>query len=145
MTVVYRQAGLADLEILTAFNAGLQRDQGSPQPLAEAALRQRLAGWLSHGEYQAILAERDDQPVGYALYRLEDDRIFLRHLYVAPAARRQGLGRAFYGHLRDQLWPAGQPVQLNVLASNAPGQAFWRALGFAAFSLTLQQPPPGTH
>jgi hypothetical protein len=37
MTVVYRQAGLADLEVLTGFNAGLQRDQGSPQPLAEAA------------------------------------------------------------------------------------------------------------
>lgn len=145
MMVVYRQAGLADLELLTGFNAGLQRDQGSPQPLAEAALRQRMAGWLSHNEYQAIVAERAGVPVGYGLYRMEDDRIFLRHLYIAPVERRQGLGRAFYGHLRDRLWPADQPVQLNVLACNARGQDFWRALGFEVFSLTLQQSPPGTH
>jgi len=32
MTVVYRQASLADLDVLTGFNAGLQRDQGGPQP-----------------------------------------------------------------------------------------------------------------
>lgn len=145
MTVVYRQAEVEDLEVLTGFNAGLQRDQASPQPLAEVALRQRLADWLSNGTYQGIVAERDGQPLGYALYCLEDDRIFLRHLYVVPAARRQGLGRAFYGHLRDRFWPADRPVQLNVLASNARGQAFWRALGFEAVSLTLQQPPAGIH
>lgn len=145
MTVVYRQAGLADLEVLTGFNAGLQRDQGSLQPLAEAALRQRLADWLNDGDYQAILAEKDGRPVGYALYRLEDERIFLRHLYVVPGARRQGLGRAFYDHLREQLWPADRPVQLNVLASNARGQDFWHALGFEAFSLTLQQWPAHPH
>lgn len=145
MTVVYRQAGLSDIEVLTHFNAGLQRDQDSPQPLAEAALRQRLADWLSEGTYQGVVAERDGHPLGYALYCLEDDHIFLRHLYVVPAARRQGLGRAFYGHLRDRLWPADRPVQLNVLASNARGQAFWRALGFEAFSLTLRQSLAGTH
>ena len=145
MTVVYRSAGLAELEVLTGFNAGLQRDQGSPQPLAEPALRQRLADWLSAGTYQAIVVERDGQPLGYALYCLEADRIFLRHLYVVPAARRQGLGRAFYEHLRDRLWPADRPVQLNVLADHASGQAFWRALGFEAFSLTLQQARPGAH
>lgn len=139
MTLVYRQAGLADLKVLTDFNAGLQCDQGSPQPLAEAALRQRLADWLSKGDYQAILAERDGRPVGYALYRLEDERIFLRHLYVVPAARRQGLGRAFYRHLQDEVWPAGWPVQLNVLAANSRGQAFWTAMGFETYCLTLRQ------
>jgi len=140
MTVVYRQASLADLEVLTGFNnAGLQRDQGSPQPLAEAALRQRMADWLSRGDYQAILAERDGQPLGYGLYRLEDTVIFLRHLYVVPEVRRQGLGRAFYRHLRNDLWPAGWPVQLKVLAANKHGQAFWAALGFETYSLTLRQ------
>ncbi|GAC1036841.1 hypothetical protein thsps117_15980 [Pseudomonas sp. No.117] len=131
--------------MLTGFNAGLQRDEGSPQPLGEAALRQRLADWLSRGEYQAILVERDGQPLGYALYRLETARIYLRHLYVAPEARRQGLGRAFFGQLRDRLWPADLPVQLNVLAGNQTGRAFWAALGFAPFSLTLQRPPTGAH
>jgi len=139
MTVVYRPASLADLELLTGFNAGLQRDQGSPQPLAEAAIHQRMADWLRRAEYQAILAERGGQPLGYALYRLEDQLIFLRHLYVAPEARRQGLGRAFYHHLRDERWPAGWPVQLNVLAGNSRGQAFWTALGFETYSLTLRQ------
>ena len=105
--------------------------------------RRRLADWLSDGSYQGLVAERDGHPLGYALYRLEDDRIFLRHLYVAPEARRQGLGRALYGHLRDRLWPADRPVPLKVLASNVSGQVFWRALGFEAFSLTLQQSPPG--
>ncbi|HAC68142.1 GNAT family N-acetyltransferase [Pseudomonas oryzihabitans] len=141
MPIIYRQAGLEDLEVLTGFNAGLQRDEGSPRPLAETALRHRLAGWLIDGTYQAVLAEQDGLPLGYALYRLQETSIFLRHLYVAPQARRQGLGRAFYGHLRHQLWPTDWPVQLNVLAGNRAGQAFWAALGFETFSLTLQQPP----
>ncbi len=145
MTLVYRPASLADLELLTRFNADLQRDQGSPQPLAEAALRQRLADWLSRGEYQAVLAERDGQSLGYALYRLEEAAIFLRHLYVAPEARRQGLGRAFYRHLREHLWPAAWPVRLDVLATNRRGQAFWAALGFEPYSLTLHQRPTATH
>ncbi|APQ12010.1 hypothetical protein BJP27_11030 [Pseudomonas oryzihabitans] len=141
MIVVYRPASLADLEVLTGFNTGLQRDQGSPQPLAEATLRQRMADWLSRGEYQAVLAERNGQPLGYALYRLEEAAIVLRHLYVAPEARRQGLGRAFYRQLRDHLWPADWPVRLDVLATNKRGQAFWAALGFETYSLTLQQQP----
>lgn len=145
MTPVYRPAGLADLEVLTDFNAGLQRDQGSPQPLTETALRQRLADWLSRGEYQAVLAERDGQSLGYALYRLEEAAIFLRHLYVAPKARRQGLGRAFYHHLRDQLWPADWPVRLDVLATNKRGRAFWASLGFETYSLTLHQRPTAAH
>lgn len=145
MIVVYRPASLADLEVLARLNAGLQRDQGSLQPLAEATLRQRMADWLGRGEYQAVLAERDGQSLGYALYRLEDQLIFLRHLYVAPEARRQGLGRAFYRHLRDERWPAGWPVQLNVLAVNERGQAFWAALGFETYSLTLHQRPTAAH
>lgn len=145
MTIVYRPASLADLAVLTGFNAGLQRDQGSPQPLAEATLRQRMADWLGRGEYQAILVERAGQSLGYALYRLEDQVIFLRHLYVLPEARRQGLGRTFYGHLRDQLWPADWLVRLDVLATNRRGQAFWAALGFEPYSLTLQQSPTAAH
>jgi len=145
MTVVYRQAGLVDLEVLARLNGGLQRDEGGLRRLDDVTLRQRMADWLSSGEYQAVLAERDGHSLGYALFRLEEATIFLRHLYVAPEARRQGLGRALYRHLRDHLWPADWPVRLEVLATNKRGQAFWGALGFETFSLTLQQSPTGTH
>ena len=96
-------------------------------------------------DYRALLAERGGYPLGYALYRLEDDWIFLRHLYVVPEARRQGLGRALYQHLREQLWPSGWPVQLDVLATNSKGQAFWASLGFETYSLTLEQRPTQAH
>jgi len=90
MTVVYRQAGLVDLEVLARLNGGLQRDEGGLRRLDDVTLRQRMADWLS-SEYQAVLAERDGHSLGYALFRLEEATIFLRHLYVAPEARRQGL------------------------------------------------------
>ena len=145
MTVVYRQASLADLEVLARLNSGLQRDEGNRKRLDDAALRRRMADWLRRGEYQAILAERDGQPLGYGLYRLEEQVIFLRHLYVMPEVRRQGLGRTFYHHLRDERWPAGWPVQLDVLAANSRGQAFWASLGFETYSLTLHQRPNAAH
>ena len=54
-----------------------------------------MHGWLSGGEYRAVLFERDSQPVAYALYRADADAsIYLRQFFVAREHRRQGIGVA---------------------------------------------------
>lgn len=48
-----------------------------------------MKGWLA-GEYRAVLAQADNQLRAYALFRAEDDHIYLRQLYAENSVRRQG-------------------------------------------------------
>jgi len=55
-------------------------------------------------------------------------------LYVAPAARRRGLGRALVAEARGWLEARGvRRIEVRVSPRNAAAQAFWRGLGFAQF------------
>ena len=64
--------------------------------------------------------------VGY-----DGHRGWLYRVAVAPAARRQGLGRALVRAAEAELAALGcAKVNLQLHAHNAEGQAFWRALGY---------------
>jgi GNAT superfamily N-acetyltransferase len=54
----------------------------------------------------------------------------VRHLYVHPEWRRQGIGRALLRHVLEQAGQAFSRVRLRTLRPDA--DAFYRALGFAA-------------
>jgi len=55
-------------------------------------------------------------------------------LYVSPAARRRGLGRALVAEARAWLEGRGaRRIEVRVSPRNAEAQAFWRGLGFAPF------------
>ena len=124
----YRVATAADVPALATMNLMLLRDEENRLPLTLCQANQRMAGWLS-SEYVAILFEAGGKPVGYALYRPEDDQIFLRKFYVTAAVRRAGIGRHAMAWLQSTLWGAAS-VRLECLSTNRLGQAFWRALGF---------------
>jgi ribosomal protein S18 acetylase RimI-like enzyme len=51
--------------------------------------------------------------------------------------RRQGLGRAAFDWLRSHQW-RGARVRLDVLVGNETGIAFWKAMNFRDYSLTLE-------
>lgn len=40
--------------------------------------------------------------------------------------------------LRQEIWPAGTQVILEVLVGNQPAQAFSRAVGFTDYALTMR-------
>jgi ribosomal protein S18 acetylase RimI-like enzyme len=122
-------ATAADLPALARWHAALRVASGLPAddlPRLEAAMGRRLAAG-----YAGALFDDGAARVGYALWRPEpeDDRVFLRHFFVAESHRRRGVGRAAFAALRA-LWPAEAGVALDVAPENARGIAFWRAMGF---------------
>lgn len=132
-----RMATDADAPILASLNHQLIRDEGHRNPMTEPELEARMRGFL-RGRYAAVMFYRDDAVVAYVLYRTTaDGGIYLRQFFVTPDARREGVGREAVALLRT-LWPTGTRVTVEVLSGNEIAQSFWRSMGFADYSLTLE-------
>ncbi|MGE5194457.1 MAG: N-acetyltransferase family protein [Deltaproteobacteria bacterium] len=134
----YRFAAASDAAILAGMNHQLIRDEGHRNPMTVAELEDRMRGWLE-GEYRAVIFEQDVQPTGYALFRNEAEFVYLRQFFVCRAFRRQGVGRAAMHWLLVNVWNGIERVRLEVLVANSAGIAFWRALGFRDYALTMER------
>jgi GNAT superfamily N-acetyltransferase len=85
---------------------------------------------------EAVIASLDGEPVGYALFFpnfstfLGKPGLYLEDLYVRPAARGQGVGRALLEHCArvavDRGWGR---MEWTVLDWNEPSIAFYKKLG----------------
>ena len=93
MNFRYRSATVEDAAVLAPMNAQLIRDEGHRNPMTMLQLQERLSDWLK-GEYQAFLFELDARVIGYALYRIEPEFVYLRQIFVLPELRRRGIARA---------------------------------------------------
>ena len=133
----FRRATLDDCGLLAELNHQLIRDEGHRNRMSVAELEQRMRDWLAT-EYAAILFEDGVETVAYGLYREEAGGIYLRQLFVARNQRRQGIGRAAMEILRSKLWPKDKRLTVEVLTENTAGVAFWRAVGYKDYSLTLE-------
>jgi GNAT superfamily N-acetyltransferase len=102
-----------------------------------ADLETRMAEWL-RGEYRAVLFEDSGQPIGYALFRRDAEYVYLRQFYICPEQRRRGLGRAALAWLQQHAWAGETRVRVEVLIGNTVAIAFWRAVGFEDYCLTLE-------
>jgi ribosomal protein S18 acetylase RimI-like enzyme len=134
-----RPATVADLPRLAAWNRELIEDERSDNPMSLAQLEERMRRWLA-ADYRAVVFESDDRPVGYALFRSDEDGVHLRQLLVLRAHRRRGFGREAVRLLREEVLPRGVRVWLQVLEQNERGLAFWGALGFRPHARTLVAP-----
>jgi GNAT superfamily N-acetyltransferase len=81
-------------------------------------------------------AEWDDQPVGFALWFLNFSTfsgrsgIYLEDLFVRPAFRGKGIGKALMVHLAKRCVAQGWArLQWSVLDWNAPSIEFYKSLG----------------
>jgi GNAT superfamily N-acetyltransferase len=136
----YREAGDADIPLLAEWNHQLICDEGQRNPMTVPELAARMTGWL-RGEYRAIIFEEGGTPVAYALYRRDPGSIYLRQFFVSRDHRRQGLGRRAMEILRSQVWPPGERITVDVLVENRGAHAFWRAVGFRDYCMTLEMMP----
>jgi GNAT superfamily N-acetyltransferase len=93
------------------------------------------------GEYRAIVFEAFGEVVAYALYREGPEEVYLRQLFVVPTRRRQGIGRRVVEILRLHVWPQGKRLTVEVLVANTAAVAFWRAVGYVDYALTLEMMP----
>jgi GNAT superfamily N-acetyltransferase len=85
---------------------------------------------------EALVAEETGKVVGYAIVFktfstfLGQPGIFLEDIYVQPAHRRHGIGRALLRHIAELAAQRGYGrVEWSVLNWNAPSIAFYKSLG----------------
>ena len=88
---------------------------------------------------EAVIASRDDEPVGYALFFptfstfLGKRGLYLEDLYVRPEARGFGVGRALLEHLaRIAVERGWGRFEWAVLDWNEPSIAFYKKMGARA-------------
>lgn len=85
---------------------------------------------------EALIAEWQGAPVGFALWYYSvstfDGRpkLYVEDVFVNPAARGQGIGRAIFADLARRALAQGcSRMEWSVLDWNAPSIAFYRAIG----------------
>ncbi len=139
--LTYRVATPADSDLLGKLNHQLIRDEGHRNPLSPPELAARMRDWLA-GEYVAVLFERKQRVVAYALFTVRPEEIYLRQMFVDRDHRRAGVGRDAIALLRREVWPRHKRVVVEVLSHNHAATAFSRTVGFCDYALTLECLPP---
>ena len=131
-----RPATPADVPIILGFIRELAAyEKLEHQVVAtEDGLRTHLFGRRPAAE--AVIAELDGAPVGFALFFhnfstfLGRPGLFLEDLYVQPQARGRGVGRALLAHLARLAVERGcGRMEWNVLDWNQPAIGFYTKLG----------------
>ena len=112
----------------------------APDPWRE----EDLLAELTTAGHTCYVALQNGQPVAFASFALSSPQdAELLQCAVAPALRRQGLGRALLAHALRQLAAAGATrCLLDVRASNAGALALYTRLGFRPLA---QRPRLYTH
>lgn len=138
--MTFRTATLDDCHQLAELNHQLIQDEGHRNRMTVPELEQRMKGWIA-GEYKAMIYEDDGEVVAYALFREQEEEIYLRQFFVVRHRRSQGIGRRAIGILRSQFWPKTKRLTVDVLVVNKRAVDFWRAVGYADYALSLEIMP----
>lgn len=113
-----------------------------------AAERWTERSWLGEllGEDRTVLIARAHQPLGVITLQTTGELTDLHRLIVAPAHRRQGIGRAL---VRAGLTAArhlgARAVILEVAYDNEPAIALYQKLGFEQLAARQDYYGPGQH
>ncbi len=136
MTIAIRPATPADLPLIGQFIRDLAEYEKLSHEVRfdEAKLGANLFGPRPHAE--VVIGELDGTPQGFALFfhnfSTFEGRpgIYLEDLFVRPAARGSGLGKALLAHLA-QLCTERDCARLewSVLDWNEPSIGFYKSLG----------------
>ena len=139
MGIEIREAGPADVPLLM----GMIRELAEYEKLAdevqatEGLLHDALFG--SPPAASALIAELDGEPAGYAIFFatfstfLAIQGIWLEDIYVRPARRKAGIGRALLAGVAATLRErGGQRLEWSALDWNELALGFYRGLGAQA-------------
>src|SRR5215831_9931474 len=134
MTHVVRVAGLEDAAAAGRLLYDFNREFGEPTP-APSALAERIRQLLEGGDTLILLA--GDGPDGLALLRFRAAiwsaglECYLAELYVVPASRGQGLGRALMEEAIEQARRRGaDSMDLGTSEGDLAARALYESLGF---------------
>jgi GNAT superfamily N-acetyltransferase len=138
MSRVLRAATVDDVPLilrfirdLAAYEKLLHEVEATPEKL-----RAQLFPAQGSPAAHVVIAEEDGAPAGFALYFfnfstfLAKPGLYLEDLFVAPAFRGRGLGKALLLHLARIANARGcGRMEWSVLDWNEPAKGFYRALG----------------
>ncbi|WP_322964789.1 GNAT family N-acetyltransferase [Sphingomonas fuzhouensis] len=139
MSITIRAATSADTATILGFVRKLAAFEREPDAVVatEPMLADALFGDRPAAE--AVIAEHDGAAIGFALFFANFSTwtgrrgLYLEDLYVTPAARGVGVGKALLIHLagiaRDRGWAR---FEWSVLDWNTPAVEFYRAMGAQA-------------
>ena len=83
-----------------------------------------------------MVAEEDDQVVGFMIYELHKNRLHILNFAVHPAHRRSGIGLAMINKLLGKLsHERRNRIMLEVRETNLEAQLFFKSVGFRAISV----------
>ncbi len=83
-----------------------------------------------------MVAEHDEQVVGFMVYELHKDQLHILNFAVHRDFRRLGVGKQMVGKLISKLSHQRRSrILLEVRETNLPAQLFFRAMGFRAVSV----------
>jgi ribosomal protein S18 acetylase RimI-like enzyme len=133
-----RRADESDTDILAEMNAQLIQDEGHGNTMALAELQQRIKNWLSTS-YKANVFELEDSIIGYALWKAEDEYVYIRQFFITERHRRHGLGTTGFESLKD-LEFGGRKLRLEVLSNNLRAQKYWKSVGFLDYCTVMECP-----
>jgi len=136
----YHIANETDLDTLAQWNHQLIQDEGHRNPMTVSQLRDRMRDWLS-SDYTAVIFEKDNESVAYALFCESEDEIYLRQLFVKRENRNQGIGKEAVRILKEEIWTRSKRLTVDVLSHNKAVIAFWRSVGYKDYCLTLEIMP----
>ncbi len=135
--VSVRPARAEDCEALHAMLVALAVYEREPDAVKATPETLRRDGFGATPRFEAIVAEREGRPVGFALwtsnYSTWEGRagIFLEDIFVYEAARKYGVGVALMARLARIARDRGLGrIDLNVLTWN-PARGFYERLGIA--------------
>lgn len=139
MTIAIRPAVPADVPVILRFVRELADYEREPDAVeaTEPMLAESLFGEAPAAE--AVIAEHAGETVGFALFFHNFSTwtgrrgLYLEDLYVTPAARGLGAGRALLVHLAGIAVARGcARFEWSVLDWNTPAIDFYRAMGAVA-------------
>lgn len=122
MNCTVRPAAAGDLPALAALERECFSHPWSENSLAET---------MGNGRSLFLLAEREDEPLGYLGMEYVLDEGGITNVAVFAAHRRQGVAAALLGELLRRAAALGlATVTLEVRAGNAPAVALYQKHGF---------------
>jgi GNAT superfamily N-acetyltransferase len=134
--ITLRPAAPADVPVILSMIRELatyEREPGAVIATEEALLRD---GFGPRPLFEVTIAEWSGQPVGFAFWFLTystwrgQPTLYLEDLFVRPAARGRGIGKALMRHLAGTAIDRGcGRFVWQVLDWNAPSLAFYESLG----------------
>ena len=133
---VIRAATPADVPMMLRFVKELAEYEREPEAVVASEADLLRDGWGPEPRFRCVIAEYEGEAAGFALFfasystwrghhglRLED-------LYVTPAKRGNGIGKALLTHLAQVAEDEGCPrLEWDVLAWNAPAIGFYEKIG----------------